>query len=252
MVRIGKSARTLILVMGVLVIIVVIIFQNQFRLQDASVDPRIKPARELYKSYNGFAAANQFDSVLALMDTIESIYRSTDHYANSFEVGVLYNNRGAAWLTMGLFGEYYRSHERDSLVEKAETSVRAGISIYESWKKEFEQLDEFQIRRAISDLFMKGLNNYNTDDRERFLTSRIAEITEAQAEIDRRLSVGYTNLGMVYRHREKYDSAAVCYEKALELWDRNLAAENNLNTLLGRPHRKRNFIERMFPPERLK
>ena len=251
MVRIGKSARTLILIMGVLVILVVIILQKQYRIQDASVDPRIKPARELYKSYNGFTAANQFDSVFALMDTIEYIYRATDHYANSFEVGVLYNNRAAAWLTMGLYGEYYRAPERDSLVEKAETAVQKGIGIYESWKNEFKDLDESQVRRAISESFMKGLDTYNVEERERFLNSRIAEITEAQAEINRRLSVGYTNLGMVYRHREKYDSAAICYEKALELWDRNLAAENNLNTLLGQPHRKRNFIERMFPPERL-
>jgi len=237
--------------MGVLVVIAVIILQKFYREKDSSVDPRIRPARELYKSYNSVAAANQFDSVLALMDTIESIYRSVDHYDNSFEVGVLYNNRAAAWLTMGLFGEAYTGHERDSLVKKAEKAVRMGISIYESWKDNFKDLDESQVRQAVSGTFMEGLEQYNAEERERFLNSRIAEIMEAQAEINRRLSVGYTNLGMVYRHRQKYDSAAVCYEKALELWDRNLAAENNLNTLLGQPHRKRNFIERMFPPERL-
>jgi len=33
----------------------------------------------------------------------------------------------------------------------------------------------------------------------------------------------------------------------MELWGENLTAENNLNILLGRPVRKRTFIQKMFP-----
>ncbi len=252
MVRIGKSARTLILVMGVLVLIAIVFLQRFYSEKNSSVDPRIRPARELYKKYNSFAAANQFDSVLALMDTIEAIYRSTDHYANSFEVGVLYNNRAAAWLTAGLFGESVTGPGRDSLLLKAEKAVRKSIRIYESWKDEYMHLDESQLRNLLSGSFMKGLNGMNSEESERFFRTRITEIVEAQTEIDRRLSVSYTNLGMVCRHNEKYDSAAINYKKALELWERNLTAKNNLNTLFGQPHIKRNFIERLFPPERIK
>lgn len=251
MVRKSKPARTLILIMGVLVILAVVISRKYYSDLDASVDPRIKPARELYEKYNSYAASNQFDSVFHLMDTIESIYVLTDHYATSFELGVLYNNRAAAWLTLGIFGEYYDDWERDSLVAMAETAVRTSMNIYETWSKNLGDLDEPQIRQAISDDFTGGLEGYSAEERQKFLKTRIAEITEAQSELDRRLSVSYTNLGIVYRHKEIYDSAALCYEKALELWDRNLTAENNLNSLLGRPQKKRNFIERMFPPERL-
>jgi tetratricopeptide (TPR) repeat protein len=251
MVQKSKPARTLIVIMGVLVLVAIVISRNYYRDQEASVDPRIKPARELYENYNSFAASNQFDSVFHLMDTIESIYTSTDHYTTSFELGVLYNNRAAAWLTLGIFGEYYEDWERDSLVAMADTAVRRSMRIYETWKDNFGNLDQLQIRQTISDDFSSGLESYSSEERKKFLENRVAEIAEAQAELDRRLSVSYTNLGIVYRHKEIYDSAALCYEKALELWDRNLTAENNLNSLLGRPQKKRNFIERMFPPERL-
>lgn len=251
MVRKSKPARTLIITMGVLVLVAIIISRKYYMDQEASVDPRIKPARELYEKYNSFAASNQFDSIFYLMDTIEGIYTSTDHYASSFELGVLYNNRAAAWLTLGVFGDYYDDWERDSLVAEAETAVRTSINIYETWRENLGDLNELQVRQAIVDDFTSGLGGYSAEEREIFLETRIAEIAEAQAELDRRMSVSYTNLGIVYRHREVYDSAAICYKKALELWDRNLTAENNLNSLLGRPQKKRNFIERMFPPERL-
>jgi tetratricopeptide (TPR) repeat protein len=251
MVQKSKPTRTLIVIMGVLVLIAIVISRKYYRDQEASVDPRIKPARELYEKYNSYAASNQFDSVFQLMDTIESIYSLTDHYASSFELGVIYNNRAAALLTLGIFGEYYDDWERDSLVTMAETAVRKSMSIYEAWNENLRDLDETEIRKVISDDFTGGLKSYSSEEQEKFLETRIAEITEAQAELDRRLSVSYTNLGIVYRHKEIYDSAALCYEKALELWDRNLTAENNLNSLLGRPQKKRNFIERMFPPERL-
>ena len=72
----------------------------------------------------------------------------------------------------------------------------------------------------------------------------------ALKETDRRLSVCYTNLGVIERTRGNYQEAIMNYEKALNLWDRNLEAENNLNRLLGRPIKKRNLLQKLFPPDR--
>jgi tetratricopeptide (TPR) repeat protein len=252
MVRINKQIRSLILIMSVLVLVSIVITRIYYRNKNASADPRVTPARELYENYNRYAAATLFDSVFLLMDTIESIYQKVDHYANSFEVGVLYNNRGATWLTMGLFGAQYDSIQKDSIVNLAESAIRRSITIYKDWKEQFGGLESENIPGHIRSDFLSGLEMYSQEEREKFLQTRVEEITDAQSEIERRLSVSHSNLGMVHRHRETYDSAAICYQKALELWDRNLTAENNLNILLGRPLKKRNFIERMFPPERLK
>ncbi|MCK4748009.1 MAG: tetratricopeptide repeat protein, partial [Bacteroidales bacterium] len=67
---------------------------------------------------------------------------------------------------------------------------------------------------------------------------------------NRRLSVCHTNLGVIYRHQGAYVEAAEEYQKALALWDRNLEAENNLNKLLNKPLKKRNMMQKLFPPNR--
>ena len=83
-----------------------------------------------------------------------------------------------------------------------------------------------------------------------FIEQRIREIEASLRENDRRLSVCRTNLGIIYRMQGSYEEAVRQYELAISLWDRNLEAENNLNRLLNRPLKKRNIIQKMFPPEK--
>ena len=97
---------------------------------------------------------------------------------------------------------------------------------------------------------MEGLESITPDLKTKYIKARTKDIEKAILENDRRLSVCYTNLGIVFRQREQYKQAAEQYKKALELWDRNLNAENNLNVLLGKPLKKRNIIQKLFPPER--
>lgn len=247
----NKKTRTLIVVMGVLFITVIIISQWYYKRENAAVDPRIVPARELYKKYNTYASLNNFDSIFFLMDTIESIYSSFPHYMDSYEIAVLHNNRSAAYLTMGLFDSSLVQTERDSIIVLGEIEVRKSISLYKNWKKSYGDLSETDILSKLEfDFYVEELSP-RPHEQKAYLDKRVNEISEAILEIDRRLSVSYTNLGIVYRHRMQYDSAALCYQEALELWEQNLTAENNLNILLGRPQKKRNFIQRMFPPDRL-
>ena len=111
--------------------------------------------------------------------------------------------------------------------------------------------DEQEVELMLEKGFLKGLEGYNEADIQKFQHKRNQEINEAQAETKRRLSVSYTNLGLVYRQQLKYEDAALSYQKAIENWDRNLTAENNLNKLMGRPEKKRNLIQKLFPPERV-
>ena len=247
-----KSIRPLIIVLCVIALIVIVVSRSYYSAENSSQDPRIVPAREMYEKYNHFADNQQYDSIFKLMDAIEGIYASLDHYKDSYETGVLYNNRAAAWLTRVISDQSTDSLIRDSLLNLANHALRSGIRIYETWQDQYNNKEADEIRNGIRDDFMTGLESYTPEERERFLQTRVSEISEAQTEIDRRLSVTYTNLGIVYRHRQQYDSAMGCYEKALDLWDRNLTAENNMNSLLGLPQKKRNFIERMFPPERIR
>ena len=102
----------------------------------------------------------------------------------------------------------------------------------------------------LNEIFLLGLENYTEKEKINFISKRVSEIVDAQNETPRRLSVAYTNLGIIKRHQEKYKDAIDCYTKAIELWDMNLAAENNLNTLLGRPLKKQNMLRKIFPPKK--
>jgi tetratricopeptide (TPR) repeat protein len=222
------------------------------------VDPRIVHARELYAEYDVLARSGDYHAIFSLLDTIEEVYNAVNHYRNAFEVGVIDNNRGAAMLTIALYrdsippaADPFTGISTDSLVTLASIHIHRAISTYEQWDLKFSGKSGDEMQELIQSGFTEGLGAWDADMRKSFLENRIREMESAQIENKRRLSVCYSNLGLVYRYRGEYETAAKQYVKAIDLWDRNLDAENNLNILLNKPLRKRNLIQRLFPPEKL-
>lgn len=248
----NKNKRALILVMIALSFVVISFSYFYYKNINSSKDPRVKPARELYEKYNNYAVQNDFVNIFALLDSVEYIYNNVSHYKESFEVGVLYNNRAAAYLTMYLYEDrlnQFKDLPRETLLQLALVAVDKSIYIYKNWLSIYSDKSKDQIKDEIRNVFLHGLDQFSDKDKERFLINRIKEIETAQYETERRLSVAYTNLGIIYRHLEDYEQTINCYEKAIELWDQNLTAENNLNILLGKPLKKRNLIQKLFPPK---
>ena len=243
--------------MLIVVVMGIMIAKTYYGKQNRSVDPRVVPARELYEGYNAYARTGNYHQVFALLDSIGQIYRGIPHYSQSFELGVLENNRAAALLTIALYGDSIPEARNpmhdlsaDSLLGLADHHVRKAIELYDRWNAEHDGLEKDEIREKIRGGFMQGLEPADPELNAAYLEARIDEILEALQENKRRLSVCYTNLGLVCRIRGEYESAVKHYEHAIALWERNLDAENNLNRLLNRPLKKRNFIQRMFPPSK--
>lgn len=247
----GKIPRALIYVMMALVVITIILARTYYRGENQAVDPRVVPARELYEGYNALAAANDYAGVIRLLDTIEQIYSQYPHYRESFETGVLENNRAAVYLTLGLSYDSlvspYHYLGQDSLMALGESAARKSIDIYERWLSVYEGIGPEETLEQMMATFGIGLNSENPEKMKAYTENRGREIEDAVKETPRRLSVSYTNLGLSYRYREDYQEAAACYQQAMDLWEENLTAENNLNILLGKPMKKRNFIQKMFP-----
>jgi tetratricopeptide (TPR) repeat protein len=253
----NNPKRALMIIMGALVLIGFGIANLYYNFDNSSVDPRIVEARELYSRYDIYAEENDFKAVFSLLDSIEPIYNSIEHYRNSFEVGVLDNNRAAAYLSMAI---YFDSNSlsldgkttlsKDTLLILSEKAVMQSIYIYENWLEKYADKEEAELEIELKNNFLLGLENYTEKEKARFISKRATEILDAQLETTRRLSVAYTNLGIIKRHQTNYKEAIECYQKAMELWDRNLAAENNLNKLLDRPLKKQNMLEKIFPPEK--
>jgi tetratricopeptide (TPR) repeat protein len=256
----AHTQRSIGRLVGIMVIIVVagiLIARSYYGNLNRSVDPRIKQARELYEQYDKFARAGDYYLIFTLLDSISIVYLGVPHYAESFELGVLHNNRAAAMLTIAIYGDsipetlnpFLKLHA-DSIVAMAENNIRSAISIYEGWNQRFDGKDDEKIRQMIEREFMDGLKSIDPDLVDKYLDTRVKEIVKAQLENKRRLSVCHTNMGLVHRLREEYPEAVAEYEMALTLWERNLDAENNLNKLLGRPLKKRNIIQKLFPPDK--
>ncbi|RLD78031.1 MAG: hypothetical protein DRJ15_12335 [Bacteroidetes bacterium] len=251
------SVRTLIIIMVTIVIIGVLVAKSYYGNTNKSIDPRILEARKLYEQYDVLARTGDYQGIFSLLDSIEGIYEDTDHYKNSFELGVIENNRAAALLTIALYRDSipefsfpFSELSDDSLVSVAEKHIRRAISLYEAWNASYSGKSSEELRSMTAAGFREGLEVYDPDQVSAFQETRIDEIEKSILENHRRLSVCYSNLGIVYRYQEEYKEAVMQYEKALELWDRNLDAENNLNKLLNHPIKKRNFIQKLFPPNR--
>ena len=257
----NKSTRALIIIMLALVIFGALIAKVYYSRINQSVDPRIKPARELYGQYNSLAQNNNYEGIFQLLDSVEAIYSKITHYQDSYETGVVWNNRAAAYLTLAVYkdslpdlggSDRLNGISHDSLLQLSEQASINSINIYENWQGRFQDIEEDEIAEMINPSFLSGLESYSEKKRKMILDQRIKEIEEAKWETQRRLSVAYTNLGLIYRHRNDFNTAAQYYKKALELWEDNLSAENNLNRLLGKPLRKRSIIQKLFPHERKK
>lgn len=249
---INKSTRAVILIMIAFVVIGILIARTYYQGVNSSYDPRVLPAKELYQQYNKLASGNNSKELFIILDSIEAIYNHVEHYKNSYETGVVYNNKAAIYITQLLNYDSIPptlNVSKDSLSALAESMVRKSISIYEAWLKKFENSTKEEISAFLANDFDKG---FAIAEIEKYHNQRIVEMIDAQKENKRRLSVAYTNLGVIFRQRELYTEAAGYYKKAVDLWEYNLAAENNLNALLGKPLKTRNFIQKLFPPDRNK
>ena len=225
-----------------------------------SEDPRVVKAKLLYKKYNQYVADNNYSQVLEVLDSIDNIYASVEHYASSFERGVVYTNQAAFYLTIGIYRDSinpqlldkipFSTYSKDSLLKIAKVYTDKSIQAYQQWQKEYENLNEKQMYKKIEPEFRFDDPEIDKELASKYISKRVEDITFALKELERRLSVSYTNLGIIMRHQEKYDAAIKYYKKAIELWDRNYSAKNNLNILLGRPQEKPSIIEKIFPPEK--
>lgn len=237
--------------MTLLVFAAVLVAWYYYSNVNKSEDPRVVEVKYMYLRYNNHVESENFDQMLLVLDSIEHIYNQVDHYKQSYELGVALNNKAAIYLTLALH------HIQDSL-EKVEYLEHAGnfasksIEIYHLWFDAFDGLKTDEIKKKILPEFGSSMLKTDESRAEKVLAKRIKDIQEAQFENSRRLSVSYTNLGIVHRHYKQYELAAENYKKAIDLWEENLTARNNLNLLVGRPLEKQSIIKKLFPPDRKK
>lgn len=244
-----KGTRVIILVMVTLALIGISIAWVYYSGINRSADPRVRDARTMYARYNIYAASNEQEKILSLLDNIYDVFKSASHYQDSYEIGVVLNNRATIYLTRAISDTLVEEVEKHYLA-MAEQDLTRGIEYYQSWINKFETLNESEIQRVVHNDFMSDPVISSDKRAESYINQRVKDIMTARLEMPRRLSVSYTNLGIIRRHENRPEEAVEYYIRALELWEDNLAAKNNLNIIFGRPIERHGLLRRLFPPQR--
>ncbi len=246
--RVKKGTIRVTIAMVIIAIVGLTYAWNYYDQINNSEDPRVLEAKRLYKSYDQMVVDSRYDDGLLLLDSMVDIYNQYQDYRSSYEMGVVLNNKSAIYLTLAL--QMHDGPEKDSLINKAEYYVDTCITIYENWLSVYGDMSEVEIRKHVTLTFQNTDYPFERSLLPSYIDKRVKDFMLAQRECIRRLSVSYTNQGMVYRNQNQLERALTNYKKAIELWDKNLTAENNINLILGRPLKERTILERLFPDKK--
>jgi len=251
MFKISNQTKKVLIGVFIIVCISFLVAYIYYNGKNKAEDPRIIQTKYLFKSYDEQMKENNFALALSMLDTIESIFLKVPGYTTSFEPGIVYNNRGSAYISMALYGSI-DSIESHKLLNLAKSKIDSSIVIYSSWLAINKDLSKEELRKNAMPFFPENDLAFQGKNYDRILNKRVEDLVLAQNETTRRLSVSYTNKGIILRHLYRQNEAVDCYIKAIELWKDNFTARNNFNVLMGKPPEDRSIIEQLFPPDKSK
>jgi len=247
------SAHTKKVLIGIFIIICtsIIVAYVYYDGKNKSEDPRILETKYLLRDFDELLKVNNFTLALPLLDTVESILLKVPGYHASYEPGIVFNNRGSAYISMALYSSK-DSIEKLKYLELAKMNIDSSIVLYTTWLDKNNSLSKEELLKQVKPFFPENDKAFMGRNYKRILKKRVEDIMLARKETPRRLSVCYTNLGIVLRHQHKQEEAVDCYTKAISLWKDNFTARNNFNVLMGKPPEDRSIIDQLFPPDKNK
>jgi hypothetical protein len=216
-----------------------------------SEDPQIRETKFMFVRYDKFVKEMSYNHAWRVLDSIEQILKTTPGYSDSYELGIVLNNRSSVCISRALY-ECKDSLTKQILLDSALIFSVKGIEYYNKWNDRFGKLSKEEILEGVQPYFRNKAEVFHESDIKKIIKKRVNDIVIAQKECPRRLSVAYTNLGIIQRHQYKPSEAVESYRKAIELWKDNPAAVGNLNVLYGKPYKDRSVIKKLFPPDRTK
>lgn len=245
------SAQTKRVLAGIFIIICtsLLVAYIYYNGKNKAEDPRIVRTKYMFRQFDELMKENKYSEALPLLDSIEIILLKVPGYKESYEPGIVYNNRGSAYLSMALYSSK-DSIEKFRLLEISEKNIDSSIAIYNTWIDKNNNLSEAELSKNAEPFFSENDVAFKGRNIKKIIRKRVEDLALAQKENPRRLSVCYTNLGIVQRHQYKQNEAVESYIKAIKLWKDNYTARNNFNVLMGKPPEDRSIIDQLFPPDK--
>jgi tetratricopeptide (TPR) repeat protein len=249
--RISDQAKKVLLGIFIIICISFLTAYIYYNGKNNAEDPRIVQTKFMFRKFDELMKENNFSPALPLLDSIEIILVKVPGYKESYEPGIVYNDRGSAYLSIALYGSK-DSTERLRLLQTAKSNIDSAIVIYKTWLDKNSSLSKEELSDNIKPFFDEKDMAFRGKNYNKIIHKRVEDLILAQKETPRRLSVCFTNLGIVQRHQYKQNEAVESYIKAIKLWKDNYTARNNFNVLMGKPPRDRSIIDQLFPPDKNK
>jgi hypothetical protein len=250
--KISKGTKVILSITLSVSLLAIVFAVFYYRSINNSEDPRIRKAREFLAKYDKLSGGVDSFNSFYLLDSAYSIFRSLTDYRKSFETGLIHNNKCSALLIMAIYDSSITENEKKELLSLSMKYCDSSITNYTAWISEWDGLAPSAVEGKISQFMMKDDPLFKSSDFRKVLQRRIRNICSAQIETPRRLSVSLTNKGTIYRHMMNADSALICYQDALALWEENITAKSNLSVLLGGEPVRATLIQSLFPPDKNK
>jgi hypothetical protein len=214
-----------------------------------SEDPRVLQTKFMFMRFDRLLKENKFEKTFPLLDSIEKVLNIVPGYSASYELGIVYNDRASVYLSIALYTNT-DSLDKQVQLKLAKINIDTCIKIYKIWIEKFGKLSKGELKQRIKPYFPEDDLQFYGKNYQNILKKRLNDVVLAQKETPRRLSVAYTNLGIIQRHQYLQNEAVESYIKAVELWKDNYTARNNLNVLYGKPPKDRSIIDKLFPPDK--
>lgn len=216
-----------------------------------SEDPRVVATKHMFVRYDEWVSNKNYTAALLVLDSMEHIFNTVPGYAESYETGIVYNDRASVLIAQALY-QNTDSAAKKIMLDSAGKYALTSIDTYTLWIERYGKLPEVELRAQVIPFFAEDDKAFEGKKYHKILGKRVSDLLLAQKETTRRLSVAYTNLGIIQRHQFRQKEAAESYLKAISLWKENPSALSNLNVLYGLPPKDRSVIEKLFPPDKNK
>ena len=246
---VNKGTKNIIVIMILIVVIGIVFSYFYYNDVNKNIDPRLI---KIQKTLSYFDNINKLDSpfvALELMDKLEDDISSFDLYKNSYELGIVKNNKASVYIMMALYDDKYQNI-KDSLFSEALAELYKSKYILIEWVNTINNNDRESFVKKYNADYNRNIKIYKGIDRDKLVNHRLEEIELTKIETPRRLSVVYSNIAVIKRHTGEMFNAVLYYEKAIKLWPKNHEAINNLRTLMGEDRIKKGAIDKLFPTKR--
>jgi len=251
LINISVPTKRVLIGISIIILASLAVAYIYYNSRNKAEDPRVVQTKFLFKQFDELMKINEFASALPLLDTIDKIFKSVPGYELSYETGIVYNDRASAYLSMALYGDI-DSVDKARFLSIARTNIDSAIVIYTDWMEKNGRLSGDQLMEVVEPCFPEDHKAFKGKTHNRIIQKRVDDLMLAQKETSRRLSVSYTNLGIIQRHQYFQEEAVASYTMAIKLWKDNFTARNNFNVLMGLPPKDRSIINKLFPPDKNK